>query len=80
MRKNNLQALLIVMSSLMLLSFASNNRNYQTECVTIETDGYVTIKIWDTKKGAKYKPEQARKDAVHAIIIPTLFRTWIIQI
>ena len=68
MRKNNLQALLIVMSSLMLLSFASNNRNYQTECVTIETDGYVTIKIWDTKKGAKYKPEQARKDAVHAIL------------
>ena len=52
----------------MLLSFASNNRNYQTECVTIETDGYVTIKIWDTKKGAKYKPEQARKDAIHAIL------------
>ena len=56
------------MSSLMLLSFASNNRNYQTECVTIETDGYVTIKIWDTKKGAKYKLEQARKDAIHAIL------------
>ena len=68
MRKTNLQALLIVMSSLMLLSFASNNRTYQTECVTIETDGYVTIKIWDTKKGAKYKSEQARKDAIHAIL------------
>jgi hypothetical protein len=68
MRKNILQALIIVMSSLLLLSFAYNNRNYQTECVTIETDGYVTIKIWDTKKGAKYKPEQARKDAVHAIL------------
>jgi hypothetical protein len=36
--------------------------------VGLETDGYVTIKIWDTKKGAKYKPEQARKDAVHAIL------------
>jgi hypothetical protein len=68
MRKNILQALLAVMSSLMLLSFASNNRNYQTECVTIETDGYVKIKIWDTKKGAKYKPEQARKDAIHSIL------------
>ena len=68
MRKNNLQALIIVMSSLMLLSFASNNRNYQTECVTIETDGYVTIKIWDTKKGAKYKPEQARKDAIRSFL------------
>ena len=68
MKKNILQALIIVMSSLMLLSFTSNNRNYQTECVIIETDGYVTIKIWDTKKGAKYKPEQARKDAIHAIL------------
>ena len=43
MKKNVLQTLIIVMSSLMLLSFASNNRNYQTESVTIETDGYVTI-------------------------------------
>ena len=45
-----------------------NNRTYQTECVTLETDGYVTIKIWDTKKGAKYQPEQARKDAINAIL------------
>ena len=45
-----------------------NNRTYQTECVTLETDGYVTIKIWDTKNGAKYELEQARKDAIHAIL------------
>ncbi|MBK6544598.1 MAG: hypothetical protein IPG12_04920 [Saprospiraceae bacterium] len=60
--------LAIVFCSLLLLSFVANNRNYQTECVTIETDGHLTIKIWDTKKGAKYKPEQARKDAVHAML------------
>jgi hypothetical protein len=65
-RKNSFW--IIALSSLMLLSFASNNRNYQTECVTIDTDGYLIIKIWDTKKGAKYKPEQARKDAIHAIL------------
>jgi hypothetical protein len=59
---------ILALSSLMLLSFAYNNRNYQTDCVSLETDGYVTIKIWDTKKGAKYKPEQARKDAIHAIL------------
>ena len=68
MRKNIVQALIIVMSSLLLLSFANNNRNYQNDCVTIDTVGYLIIKIWDTKKGAKYKPEQARKDAVHAIL------------
>ena len=59
---------IITLSSLVLMSFRYNNPTYQTECVTLETDGYVTIKIWNTKKGAKYKPEQARKDAIHAIL------------
>lgn len=60
--------LFVVLSSLTLFSFSRVSRNYQTECVKIETDGYVTIKIWDTKKGAKYKPEKARKDAIHALL------------
>jgi len=68
MRNKGYNIWILALSSLMLLSFTSNSRNYQTECVTIETDGYVTMKIWDTKKGAKYKPEQARKDAIHAIL------------
>lgn len=59
--------LFLVLSSLTLFSSCRVSRNYQTECVKIETDGYVTIKIWDTKKGAKYKPEKARKDAIHAL-------------
>ncbi len=59
---------ILALSSLLILSFASNNRNYQTECVSIETDGYISIEIWDTKKGTKYTPEQARKDAIHAIL------------
>lgn len=41
---------------------------YQTQCVSLETDGYISIKIWDTKKGGNYKSEQARKDAIHAIL------------
>lgn len=63
-----LQIIILAVSCFMLLSFARVNRTYQTECVSIETDGYVTVKIWDTKKGARYKPEQARKDAVNAIL------------
>ncbi len=68
MKTKILQALLLAASSFFLLSFALNKRNYQTECVSLDTDGYLTIKIWDSKKGAKYKPEQARKDAIHAIL------------
>jgi hypothetical protein len=59
---------ILILCSLTLLSFSGENRTYQTQCVTIEIDGYLTIKIWDTKKGAKYKPEQARKDAIKAIL------------
>ena len=69
--KNKLKGIKIlipVLLSAFLLSFASNNRNYQTECVTLDTDGYITIKIWDTKKKNSYKSEQARKDAINAIL------------
>lgn len=59
---------ILFISSLILFSFTSNNRNYQTECISIETDGYLVLKIWKTKKGEKYKPEQARKDAINAIL------------
>jgi hypothetical protein len=51
-----------------LTSFTAKQRTYQTECVTIETDGYVVLKLWDIKRGSKYKFEQARKDAVHCIL------------
>jgi hypothetical protein len=59
---------ILALCGFMLFSYTYNKRTYQTECVTLETDGYVTIKIWNTKKGSTYKPEQARKDAVHSIL------------
>jgi len=43
-------------------------KNYQLECVSISIDGYVTVKIWDSKKGIKYSSDQARKDAIDAIL------------
>ncbi len=52
----------------LIVSFAPVSRNFQTECISLETDGYVTIKIWNTKKGSKYTVEQARKDAVAALL------------
>jgi len=67
MKKLFFREFLIVLSSLFLFSF-SNGRSFQTECVSLETDGYVTIKIWDTNKGKSYNLQQARKDAVAAIL------------
>ena len=63
-----LRIVIVLYFSMFLFSFVASNRNYQTECISIETDGYVSFKIWDTKKGVKYTQEQARKDAVHAIL------------
>ena len=51
-----------------LFSFAANNLSYQTESISMEMDGYITLKIWDTKKGVNYTSEQSRKDAIHAIL------------
>jgi hypothetical protein len=65
----NIKKIAILASFIMLLSsFGGSNRNYQTECVSTDMEGYLTIKIWDTKKGEKYKSERARKDAIHAVL------------
>ena len=60
--------LLLFSSTFLFFSFISNNVNYQTECVSIDSDGYIIIKIWDTKKGINYKLQQARKDAIHSLL------------
>ena len=58
----------ITLLFLICCSFYSNNYTYQTECVSLDTDGYYTIKMWDTKKGDNYRQVDARKDAIHAIL------------
>lgn len=63
-----LNYLILILNCLLLLSFYTDTRTCQTECVTTGSDGYITIKIWDTKKGVKYNAEQARKDAINAIL------------
>ncbi|GAA4072698.1 hypothetical protein GCM10022389_17630 [Flavobacterium cheonanense] len=50
------------------MAFKESSNSYQTECISLETDGYISFKIWDTKSGKSYKPEQAREDAIHAIL------------
>ena len=59
---------LLLTASFLLMAFKESSNSYQTECISLETDGYVSFKIWDSKSGKSYKPEQARKDAVHAVL------------
>lgn len=66
--QKNFRKFFCVLLFLTLFSFVGKNRNYQTECVSTDMEGYLTMKIWDTKKGEKYKSERARKDAIHAVL------------
>lgn len=61
-------AINLISALFILYSFSSTNISYQTECFSTDSDGYVIIKIWNTKKGKKYKSNQARKEAIHAIL------------
>jgi len=50
------------------ISFSQNQSAYQAECITANNEGSVTIKIWNTKRGKRYKIEEAQKDALHLLL------------
>ena len=58
----------LLIGSLSVQSSQAKWSYYQTECVSLNTDAYVVIRIWNTKKGLKYKMENARKEAIHSIL------------
>ena len=68
MKLKNTYSIILITLGITFMSFTLSNNYYQTECVSLETNGYITFKIWNTKSGKSYKAEQARKDAIHAIL------------
>ncbi len=44
------------------------NNSYQVECISTSSEGSVVMKIWDAKKGNKYKLDQAKIDAIHSVL------------
>jgi hypothetical protein len=61
-------AFLIIILSLFADSNVLAQSSFQTECASVQTSGYIVIKIWDVKKGAKYNFNKARKDAINAVL------------
>jgi len=56
-----------------ILTFFANlnalaQSSFQTECVSLQNSGYIVIKIWDAKKGAKYNFNKARMDAINVML------------
>jgi hypothetical protein len=66
MRVVQFTAILLII--LISYSFQGRPRNYQIECVSLESEGYITIKIWTPQKGSNYKVHEAKMDAIHAIL------------
>ena len=44
------------------------DHTYKTECVNLNQDGTILLKIWDTKKGKNYKETLASIDAVQSVL------------
>ena len=54
---------------LLFLSFTPPPKfSYRVECISVNSDGTVALKIWDTKKGKGYKAHSASIDAVHCVL------------
>lgn len=68
MKNKNLKSFTLLLLSILLFSFTTNRKTLQTECVSLEKQGYVTFKIWNPVKGKNYTSKQAQKDAIIAIL------------
>lgn len=54
--------------SLIFISFKNYSSKYQIECFSIDSYGYVTLKIWNPQKYSSYKLVDAQKDAIDAVL------------
>lgn len=60
---------LIITLGILFFSFTNPSKfSYRAECSGVNSDGTITLKIWDTKKGKRYKAHQASINAVHCIL------------
>ncbi len=62
------RSILLLVFNFVLFSTAYSQNTYKFECVSVGNDGFVTLKIWNTKKGGNYKFEHACKDAIKAVL------------
>ena len=51
-----------------LQSFKPSKSSYRTECVSLNSDEYISIYIWNVNKKMRYKQRQASMDAIHAFL------------
>ena len=60
--------LLLMSVSLLLISCAPKKELYNIECVSIENEGYVKLKMGNYVKPTEFNIESASKDAIKAVL------------
>lgn len=51
-----------------LSSCGTHENNIQQSCSNINITGYISINIWNPKKGEKYRMQSAKKDAIYTFL------------
>lgn len=64
MKKN----ILIIFSVLFFISCNAQKELYSIECISIENEGFVKLKLLNYVKPTKFKVEDASKDAIKALL------------
>jgi hypothetical protein len=60
----------LLMLSVILLALSGNAQKelYSIECISVENEGYVKLKLLNYAKPTKFKIEEASKDAIRALL------------
>ncbi|MEC4051128.1 hypothetical protein OX284_016960 [Flavobacterium sp. SUN046] len=64
MKKN----ILIIFSVLFFISCNAQKELYSIECISVENEGFVRLKLLNYVKPTKFKVEEASKDAIKALL------------
>ena len=51
-----------------IISCGAKKELYNIECISIENEGYVKLKVLDYKNSSKFNIEKASKDAIKAVL------------
>ncbi len=66
--KNTLKFISLLFLVLVIFSFKTKFVGYQTECVSLNSDNYIELKIWNDNYKLKYLEKQAQKESLHGLL------------
>lgn len=66
--KNTLKFTLLTLIVSLLFSFKTKFVGYKMECISLNSDKYIEVNIWNDKYKLKYIEKQAHKESLHGLL------------